>query len=191
MAITLLSTTNNVNNTGNVAVTLYTYTVTPTQPTQQVTVGEYPDSNPTFSRAFQISSEFVFVKRGSNGVAILLSDLAGIASGQVPSLSYSPYITTQLAAASVYSNSLGTNNASFVVAANSESTLTYAWKQWNGSAWSDNITNSSTDNANYVVFGASMNVAPKDNTLNGYKYICTLYNASGSTNTINATITVL
>jgi hypothetical protein len=191
MATTLLSTTDNASNSGNVSVIFYKFTTTPTQPTQQVTIGQYPDSNPTFSRAFQISSEYVFIKRGTSAVAISLSDLAGIASTQVPALSYPPYITAEPSAASVYAEANGANNATFTVAANTESTLTYAWREWNGSAWSANITNGTANNANYVVFGASMNVAPTTNTINGRKFMCVLYNASGNTNSANATITVL
>jgi hypothetical protein len=187
MAVTLLSTSGSGN---NVAVTFFISTVVPTQPAQQVTLGQSPASNPAFIRACQLTSEYLFIKRGLGAVAISLADLGAIAAAQVPALSYSPLITVQpVDATAHYSYSNAGNTASFNVSANSESTLTYAWREYTGGAWSANITNGTAHNATYVVSSNVLSVHPTTNEINGAGYVCIVYNSTGSTNSAQATLT--
>lgn len=87
-------------NTGVNAQTLYESTGNVSSPTQQVTVGQFPALNPTFSRGVQVSDEYVFVKRGTYSVGIALTDLVSLAVNIEPNLSYVPYIITQPVSAS-------------------------------------------------------------------------------------------
>lgn len=106
-------------------VPLFAATVTPSMPTRQVTVGQFPAANPNFSRAIQISDEYVFVKRGTYGVALSLGDLINMAMTTEVNLTWTPpvmltqpdAITTVAAAA----------QASIEVEAGSEYDITYAW----------------------------------------------------------------
>lgn len=184
MSTTFLSTSGNGT---NVNVTFFITTGTPNSPAQQVTIGQYPASNPGFSRAVQLSNEYVYIKRGSGAVAIPVADLCGIAAAQVPALSYSPLFTLQPANTSVVSQPNGTNHAYMNVAANSESNLTYVWKSWNGTAWSANITTGGIYN---VANSQSLNISPTDNSPNGWQFVCTAFNASGNTNSTTVTLTV-
>lgn len=192
MSIPILSTVNNATNNGNVTITFYKLTATPTQPAQQTTITEFPATNPSWARGIQITSEYVMVKRGTGSFAIPISDLVGIAVDQVPALSYPPFIIVQPLATSCNSAaSNSTNTAQFNVTANSESTLTYAWREYNGSAWSSNITNGTSHNATYTVSSNVLTIHPTTNETNGFGYVSIIYNSSGSTNSSQVTLTVL
>lgn len=81
-------------------VSLYPATVTPTLPTKQVTVGQFPAANPNWSRQIQLSDQYLFIKRGSYGVAIPLNDLVNIALTEEVNLTWTPpIILTQPSAA--------------------------------------------------------------------------------------------
>jgi hypothetical protein len=190
MSIPILTTTDNPANTGNVSIKFYQMTATPTQPSQQITVGNYPASNPVFERHCQISSEYVFIKRGTSSFAISLDDLCGIAVGQVPALSYSPLITLDLEPASVIAG--GTNHANFVMAANSETALTYAWSANNGGGWFSNISNTSNNSGGaYTVYGnTTLKITPTSNVPNHYHIMCQVFNAAGNTNSAEVILTV-
>jgi hypothetical protein len=189
MSIPILTTTD-PGSTSNLNVKFFVSTATPTMPSQRVTVAQYPASNPSFSRAVQVSSEYVFIKRGTASFAISLADLAGIAIGQVPALSYSPLITTQPLDAAVVAG--GSNNAQFNVAANSETTLTYQWSANNGSSLLSNISNTSNNCGGIysLVNATTFKVTPASNVPNSYSIYCTAYNATGNTATEIVTLTV-
>lgn len=118
-------------NTGVNAQTLYQSTGNVSSPTQQVTVGQFPPLNPTFSRGVQVSDEYVFVKRGTYAVGISLSDLVSLAVNIEPNLSYVPYIITQpvsatgtFAKATLTSNNTNVSDADTVTIGNK----TYTFK---------------------------------------------------------------
>ena len=71
-------------------VPLFPTTVTPSLPTRLVTVGQFPAANPNFSRALQISDEYVFVKRGTAAVAFSLADMINLALTDETSLTWTP-----------------------------------------------------------------------------------------------------
>jgi hypothetical protein len=190
MSIPILTTVDNSANTGNVSVLFYKMNATPMQPSQRVTVAQIPASNPAFSRAVQVSSEYVFVKRGTSSFAISLDDLCGIAIGQVPTLSYTPLETLQPKNATVIAG--GSNHANFTVLANSETDLTYQWSANNGAAWYSNISNTSNNSGGaYKVYGnTTLAITPASNSPNHYSIVCRIYNAAGNTNSTAVTLTV-
>ena len=176
-------------NTGVNAQTIYQSTGTPTQPTQQVTVGQFPALNPTFSRAVQLSNEFVFVKRGTYTVGISLTDLVSIAATIEPNLSYVPYIITQPANASCVHSSTA---ATFTLTKDSELAVTYLWQYSTngGSSWS---TASGTVSGCVFTNGttATLTCTPTTTGLTGAKIRCQVTNSLGTTNTDgNATLTI-
>lgn len=84
---------------------LYPATFTPTLPTRQVTVGEFQAGNPNWMRQHQISDQAHFCKRGTIGVALLLSDMANLALTQEVGLTWTPpVILTQPVSASCLGN---------------------------------------------------------------------------------------
>lgn len=184
MAIQILTTVNPGGSPNITNVTFYESSVTPNQPSQRVTIAQFPATNPSFSRSIQISEDYLFIKRGTYNFAIPLTDLAGIAVAEVPGLSYAPFITGEPDDANCVAN---TSNASFVVTANSESTLSYAWRENNGSAWSANLT---TAGIYDVTVAGRLVVTPTTNAQDGYGYLCILYNSAGSTNSREAILTV-
>jgi len=190
MATTILTTTDTVGNTGNSNVKFYIISGTPTAPAQRVTVAQYPASNAGFSRACQLTSDYVFIKRGTSSFAIPISDLANIAAEQVPALSYSPLVTLQPVATECNSAASPPDNyANFTMLANSESTLSYFWMQNAAGVWTM-ISNGVDNGANYIVEGPNLSVQPTDNTQNGFGVLCIANNATGNTNTSEVTLTV-
>jgi hypothetical protein len=191
MAIPILTTVDPGNGANTCNVTFYVSTATQSRPAQQVTIAQYPTSNPAFARAVQVSDEFLFVKRGTGVVAFPISDLCGIGVSQVPAVSYSPLITLQPVSQSVTANNAAFK--SFNVAANSETTLTYAWAANNGTGWVTSISNTS-NNAGGVyslISATSLKVKPVTNSPNSVSIVCTVYNSTGNTNTSQVTLTVL
>ena len=169
----------------------YVSNATPVQPSQRVTVAQYPAGNPAFSRAVQVSSEYVFVKRGAAAFAIPLVDLCGIAAGMVPALSYSPLIVLQPSALTITHG--GGNYAIFNTSANSESAVTYGWAVNNGASWVTNISNTSNNGAGKysLVSPTSLKITPTSNSPSSYLVLCSVVNATGTTNTAQVTLTVL
>lgn len=64
--------------------------VTPLYPTRNVTMGQYSASNPNFVRQVQVSSEYVFAKKGTYAVAIPLADIINLALTQEINLTWTP-----------------------------------------------------------------------------------------------------
>lgn len=108
-----------------ISVNLYPATVTPTLPARLVTVGQFPANNPSFSRAVQVSDQYVFVKRGSYGVAIDLSAIVTLALTQEPNLTWTPPVVLTQAANKSCVHSSASAVFSFLVG--SEYNVTYAW----------------------------------------------------------------
>lgn len=105
-------------------VPLFAATVTPGLPTRQVTVGQFPAANPNFSRALQLSDEFLFVKRSTAAVAFSLADIINQALTAEQALTWTPpVVLTQPAAVTVAHTVQATISASI----GSEYALTYAW----------------------------------------------------------------
>ena len=107
-------------------VPLFPATVTPTTPTKLVTVGQFPAYNPNFSRAIQISDQYVFVKRGTYAVAFSLTDIVNLALTGEVNLTWTPpvQLTAPSNAACVHSSTAAT----FTIVAGSEYTVTYQWQ---------------------------------------------------------------
>jgi hypothetical protein len=192
MATIVLTTTDpggggSANNT-NVKFYITTSNFSGAVPAQRVTVLQCPASNTAFNRSCQLSSEYVFIKRGTSTFAIPVVDLAGIAVTQIPALSYSPLITVQPVSASVSAG----NTANFNVSANSESTLSYEWAANNGTAWVTNISNT-TNNCNGVfslISSSILSATPATNVPNSFSLLCHVINATGNINTRTVTLTV-
>lgn len=188
----ILLTTNSAygpSNTGGI--TFYSNSVTLTQPSQQKTIGQAAIGNAGFYRNWQLTDNFLLTKRGTTTVAIPLADLASIVIGQAPGLSYSPLIVLQPQALSIVAG-LG-NYATFNTAANSESALTYGWAVNNGVSWVTNVSNRSNNGANQysLVSPTSLKITPASNSPSKYLVLCSVVNATGTTNTSQATLTVL
>lgn len=66
-----------------------------TRPAQQVTVGEIPPGNQSFSRAHQLTDAIHKIGRVSTNVAVYLSSLAKVAFALEPTLTYAPKINSQ------------------------------------------------------------------------------------------------
>ena len=102
-----------------------------TFPIQQVSVGQIPSGNPSFSRGWTLSDQYVFCRRGTYVVAFALADLMPLAIAYEPNLSYAPSVTTQPGSAScVASSTAGTFTAVFsdeFAAAPISTATTYAW----------------------------------------------------------------
>lgn len=190
MSIQVLTTVNPGGWTNGSNITFYSTVVTPSLPAQRVTVAQYPATNPNFTRAVQLTGEYVFFKRGSTTVGIPLTDLGAMAVTEAPSLSYSPLITLQPESTSVVAG--GGNTANFTTTANSESTLAYQWAVNNGSGYVTNISNTSNNGGGQyaVIAGTLLQITPTSNTPNSYLVLCRIYNATGDTNTSAATLTV-
>jgi hypothetical protein len=116
----------------------YAATVTPSTPARQVTVGQFPASNPNWSRQIQVSDEYIFVKRGALGVAISLSDIVNLIIDQEPGLTWTPPIVLTQPSAKTVAHTVQT---SVVTVIGSEYDLTYAWMlSSDGTNWSNAIT---------------------------------------------------
>ena len=93
-------------------VPLFPTTVTPTTPTRQITIGQFPAANPNFSRAIQLSDQYLFVKRGTYGVAIPLGDLVNLALTDEANLTWTPPVVLSQPSAQSSSNLVPSANYS-------------------------------------------------------------------------------
>lgn len=75
-----------------IAGVVYPSTFTPTQPTKQVSIGEFPAGNPNWSRLHQISNEAHYVKNGTAQVAMPLADFTNLALAVQVGLTWTPPI---------------------------------------------------------------------------------------------------
>jgi len=86
------------------------------QPSQRVTVGEFPSGNTSWSRAHKLTNHAHFCERNlSSGVvrmAWALDEFAKVAIALEPSLSWTPVVTTEpVADATAFASALVTSNA--------------------------------------------------------------------------------
>ena len=186
MTIPILTTVDPGGGANSVQITFYESNAVPASPLQRVTIGQYPDSNPSFARSIQVTDKHLFIKRGAYQFAIPLSDLGSIGAAQVPGLSYSPLITLQPAALSIKAG--GGNSANFTVAANSESAMTFGWNVNNGSGWVANVSNGGI----YLLPAPeTLRITPTGNSPSNYEVYCRVYNATGNmaSDTVALTVT--
>lgn len=69
---------------------LYASTFTPTQPTRQVSIGQFPANNPNWSRVVQASNEALYGKRGTAAVALNIADFLNLCLAQETGLTWTP-----------------------------------------------------------------------------------------------------
>lgn len=168
-----------------ISLNLYPATVTPTQPSRQVSVGQFPANNPNFSRILQISDEFVFVKYGTYAVGIPLTTIVALALTQEPGLTWTPPVI--LTQPENTSTTVG-NPTTFTVEAGSEYTMTY---QWEYSADNDTWAALTDTGAYSNVTTAEMTVQPTDLTLNGYYYRCVVTDNATSPGSVTSNAAIL
>jgi hypothetical protein len=168
--------------------TMYQGTFTPTQPARQVSIGQFPASNPNWARTIQVSDQAVFIKYSTYAVAISLPDLINLAFTVEPNLTWTPPIilTQPVAASCVHSSTAAT----FTVVPGSEYTLTYQWQYYNGSAWT-NITSSTPINGcAYTGYNtATLTATPTTTGQNGVQHKCIVTDNAGSFGLTNGSVT--
>lgn len=105
----------------------YTTAQTFSQPPQLQTIFAPPSADATFLRAVRVTPDAVFLLRnGATNVALDMASFAKIAFGIESSLTHAPEIDTQPANDSCVASSTAADFT--VVAASSESTLSYQWQ---------------------------------------------------------------
>jgi hypothetical protein len=126
MSIPILTTINPGGSPTTVTPTLYVSTATPTLPSNQTTVSNFPAGNKRWSRAVSASPDYITIRRGASVLAIPVPDLVALAVAQVPGLTWTPpVINTQPVNTSV----AHTVQTTLSVVAGSEYTLSYAWME--------------------------------------------------------------
>lgn len=163
----------------------YTSADVDTVPSVQVTVPNYTDENPNWSRANRVNqSNFMVLRNGVTGVAIAMAGLNQMAYTISQSLTFAPVVLTQ--PANDTTNHSG-GSAEFTADFGSELAATYQWQESaDGTSWS-NISNGG------IYAGATtltLTITPTDTTKNGYQYRCRATNSLGTTATNAATMTV-
>lgn len=159
-----------------ISLNLYPATVTPSLPSRQVSVGQFPVNNPNFSRILQISDEYVFVKNGTYAVAIPLTTIVALALTQELGLTWTPpVILSQPANVATTTTVKGTITASI----GSERAMTYAWK-----SSSDGTTFSDT-----IATGTGIFIAAPSAAGTGYT-VGDVLTISGGTSSVAATVVV-
>lgn len=146
---------------------------TPSQPTQQVTIGHTSSLNMKWARNIQISNEFVFVKRyGCPAVGIHVDDLVALVVSAEPALSWPPAFTKFPQSVSV---KFGESSTLAVEVAAGELPITYQWQSsTDGKTWTD------------IAGQTSPTISCKD----AGQYRCVASNGAGSTSTAGAILTV-
>ena len=158
-----------------------------TNPTQQVTVGEFPTDNASWSRAIRLSNQALFcIRTATPKVAFLISAWTKLAVAIENTLTWTPKITTQPANAAAVHDS---TSATFTVVAVSELTKTYQWQvSSNAGASYSNLTDAGIYSGTAT---ATLTVTPVTNIAqNGYYYRCVITNGAGSTNSTAGILTV-
>lgn len=143
-------------------------------------------TNGNYLRNWQINNGVLVLTKGAYIAGFTLEQLAPLLVVLVPQLSWPPVITVQPVSASV----AHTNPQTFSITATTEvSSITYQWQlstnsggtwanQGNGGVYSNMTT-------------ATMTITPSTvSPYNGYQFRCVATNASGSTTSSAATLTV-
>ena len=154
---------------------LYAGNVTPSLPSRQITIGQFPDNNPNWSRQIQVSDEYLFVKRGAYGVAIPLNDLVSLALTQEANLTWTPpVIITDPVDVSVTAGNVAALNC----LGGSEYNMNYGWRELskvsdNSNTLSWNTTqlsfSSTTFDGAATITGGANNVTNNENVTIGPK----------------------
>lgn len=149
---------------------------------QQVTILDA--QNPLWPRAVILSSNGVRISRGNNSVGFPTEELILAAISLEPNLTWPPIVGTD----PVNISANAPNATSFNIAATAEVTITYQWQKStdNGGNWS-NVANGG------VYSNATTNAINISNVtgLNSNQFRCVAIDVSGSTNSNNATLTVI
>lgn len=144
-------------------------------------------SNPNYVRNWQINNGVIILTKGVNIAGITFAQLAPILIALVPQLSWPPVITVQPVSGTV----AHTNPISFSITATSELPgITYQWQSdlgTGGVTWT-NLTNTSV--YNNVTTNTLTVTPPTSSPYSGYKFRCIATNASGSTTSATALLTV-
>src|SRR6478736_2447531 len=113
---------------GLITITASYADATPTQPAQQVTVGEFPAGNLKWSRGHSLTNSGLLVKRnttsGVKAAGFDLESLGLVAIALVPELTYPPVFSLQPVAASISSGGSGSMTAT----AAAETSVSYQWQ---------------------------------------------------------------
>lgn len=140
-------------------------------------------TNQNYLRTFQINGNMVILTRGQYIAGLSLADLAAILYGVVPQLTWPPKITLQPVSQTEPSGS----TADFTMTASAELPITYQWQLSTDSG--ANFTNL-TEGGIYSGTTASILGISDVTGLDSNQYRCVATNASGSTNTTAAILTV-
>jgi len=159
------------NENGQIIVT--TGEETPSQPTQQITIGHISPLNLRWARNIQVSNEFIFVKRyGSPVVGMHVDDFMALAVAAEPKLSWPPVFTKFPQTQTIKA---GESATLVIEVAKGELETKYQWQSSkDGKAWADIAGEISTSLT----------------TKTPVQYRCVATNGSGSTSTDGAVLTV-
>lgn len=161
---------------------------TPSAPSQQVTVPEYPTNNKRFVRQQRLTNTQLQCLKAGTGVALTLTEWSKVAMALENDLTYAPKILTQPAAASCVHNSTA---ATFTVEVSSElaTAETYLWQYS-----ADGSTGWTTASGTTAVYTggttATLTATPTATTHNGYYLQCLITNAVGTTTSVAVQITI-
>lgn len=136
-------------------------------------------SNIRFVRNLKLSNSGLSLTRGSNTIAIPMSQILALFASNEPNVTWPPVIGTQPSAANV----AAPNATSFSVAASAETAVTY---QWQRGANNTNYTNVSNGGVYSNCTTNHINISNTTGLNNNY-YRCLCINASGTT-TSNAAL---
>jgi hypothetical protein len=170
--------------------TLYQGTVTPGSPARQVSVGQFPASNPNWARTFQISDQYLFIKQGVYSVAISLADLTNMAFVVEPNLTWTPpvILLQPVPASCVHSSTAAT----FTITGGSEYTMTYQWQYStdSGATW-----HNATGTVNGCVYTngttATLTCTPTTTGQTGALHRCIITDNASSPGSITSATSVL
>jgi len=162
---------------------------THSNPSQRVTVGEYPSGNKNWSRGHRLTDAVLTCIRTGVGVAMYLTSWSKVAMAFENTLSYIPKINTQPAAAAcVASSTAATFN---VTDTSSELAATYQWQySVDGSTGWTNCTGTINGCAYTNGTTATLTCTPTTTGQNGKYHRCQITNAIGTSTTDSAILTI-
>lgn len=160
------------------------------QPAQQITVGERPAGNLSWTRNMQLTDEAVKCQRyGSNSVALLLTSWAKVCVALEPSLTFPVVIAT---APTTQTCVHASTTATFeLVLTENELPSTYQWQECSTVDGTYSDVANVTDVVSYT--GGTTDtlvVTPTTTDRDGYYYKCVVTNANGDIETIPVALEV-